>query len=82
MDDRTIKSIYSHTLRNRQEVLASVNCGCIACLCLFPASDVVAWADKGETAICPFCGIDAVLGDATGWGITPELLAELNEVYF
>ena len=35
-----------------------------------------------KTAWCPFCGIDAVIGDASGYEITEELLKEMNEVFF
>jgi hypothetical protein len=40
------------------------------------ASAVLHWTDKsraqGEwTALCPSCGIDAVIGDAAGFGMSP-----------
>ena len=37
--------------------------------------------DGFKTAICPICGIDAVIGDASV-EITAELLEVLNEHYF
>ena len=37
--------------------------------------------DFARTAICPICGIDAVLGDASV-EITAELLEAMNEYYF
>ena len=37
--------------------------------------------DGFKTAICPICGIDAVLGDASV-EITAELLEEMNSHYF
>ena len=37
--------------------------------------------DGFKTAICPICGIDSVLGDASV-EITAELLEAMNEYYF
>jgi hypothetical protein len=37
--------------------------------------------DGVRTAICPICGIDSVLGDASV-EITAELLEAMNEYYF
>jgi hypothetical protein len=37
--------------------------------------------DGVKTVICPICGIDAVLGDASV-EITAELLETMNEYYF
>ena len=37
--------------------------------------------DGSRTAICPICGIDSVIGDASV-GISAELLEEMNEHYF
>jgi hypothetical protein len=40
-------------------------CGCFCCLQTFPAAEVVDWIDDGETPLCPYCGIDAVLPGET-----------------
>ena len=37
--------------------------------------------DGFKTAICPICGIDAVIGDASV-GISAELLEAMNAHYF
>jgi hypothetical protein len=36
-------------------------CGCFCCLQTFAAEEVIDWIDDGETPLCPFCGVDAVL---------------------
>ena len=82
MNKDTLEAIYSQTLRNRKEVEASDNCGCADCCRIFPAAEVVDWADENQTGICPYCGTDAIVGDAAGWQLTTELLEELNELYF
>ena len=78
----TLMAIYAHTLRNRKVLEASRLCGCADCRRVFPAAEVAHWADDGQTGICPYCGTDALVGDAAGWPLTTELLEELNNLYF
>jgi len=35
-----------------------------------------------QTVLCPYCGIDAVFGDVSGIIPTPELLEQMNKLYF
>lgn len=51
---------------NRAEVLAAKKCGCYFCQKTFDSSAVVRWTDQDDaTALCPLCGIDAVLPGVT-----------------
>jgi hypothetical protein len=40
------------------------------------------WTDAADTALCPHCGIDAVIGDASGFPITKEFLSEMCQAWF
>jgi hypothetical protein len=42
---------------------------------LFPSTE-------GQTALCPKCGIDAVIGSASGYPISREFLAEMHRHWF
>lgn len=81
-----LKAVYSNSIRNEKSILKSDFCGCFHCISIFPVADVklsemMVEKDGIKTAICPICGIDAVLGDASV-EITAELLEALNEYYF
>lgn len=56
---------------HRAAILASDICGCYHCERTFPPSAIEDWVDDGQTALCPTCGIDAVVPDPT-----PEQLAQ------
>ncbi|HEX9936950.1 MAG TPA: cytoplasmic protein [Longimicrobium sp.] len=73
---------HGHSSLHRDEVLASESCACFYCLQHFPPGEITEWVDDGETALCPRCGIDAVLGSAGPHPLTPELLRRMNEVWF
>ena len=77
-----MKEIHSHTLRNRKEIEASDKCVFISCCEIFNASAVEDFIDEGETALCPICGIDAVIGDCTGISMDTETVNELNKEFF
>ncbi len=48
---------YSH----RERILKEETIGCFFCRNMSKSSDIEEWADKGTTALCPKCGVDAVL---------------------
>lgn len=64
--------------------------GCFYCRQVYPKGEIRDWTDApreyaaGNTAICPKCGIDAVLPDMAyhGWSSFPELLTVMQEAWF
>jgi len=71
-------------MENRPEIEASQVCGCFYCCSIYAPSEIIDWIrDENDlTADCPRCGIDAVIGSASGFPITPEFLRLMNERYF
>jgi len=74
----------THVTANKSEIKKSKRCGCVSCTRMFDASEVEDYVKdkRGDTAICPYCMVDAVIGDACGIELTQELLDELNEEWF
>ena len=75
---------HKHCIENRSEIEASTLCGCFYCMSIYPPSEIVDWIDDREsmTADCPRCGIDAVIGSASGFPITSEFLNRRNAHWF
>lgn len=48
-------------IHHRDLILASEQVGCFYCFETFAPNEITAWTDAHQTAICPRCGIDAVL---------------------
>lgn len=69
---------HRHSINNRLEVMRSALCACFDCLATFPSSTITGWTDDGDTALCPRCGNDTVIGDAAGHPLTPALLEKLH----
>lgn len=83
---------HDHCQKHRKEVLRSRICGCFYCMKLFHPEDIVDWFDVlegetdyskyGQTAQCPKCGIDSVIGDASGFTVDEILLEKMNRFWF
>jgi hypothetical protein len=71
-----------HAANHRAELDDSAQCGCFFCFRMFAASDIKIWIDKEQTALCPRCGIDAVIGSASGFKIDERSLRRLNVFRF
>jgi hypothetical protein len=88
---------YRHTMKNRAELASSSSCGCCACMEIFAPAEVVAWtgldmndfnnpqavdAATVETAVCPRCGNEALIGSSSGYEISPQFLSQMNQAWF
>ena len=71
------------SIGNRQQLQQDQNCGCFYCLKTFQSSEITQWyGDQDDTAVCPYCGIDAVIGESSGMAITREFLKEMRLYWF
>jgi hypothetical protein len=74
---------YEHSDSNQAEVRASEECGCFHCLAVFPPEAVRRWIGDGDfAALCPRCGLDSVIGSASGFPLTPEFLTLMQQHWF
>lgn len=62
----------------------SKTCACFYCERVFTPDQIEEWIDdrRGWTALCPYCGIDAVIGDASGYPLTKEFLKRMYKYWF
>ena len=77
-----LEAAHDHSIFNRVEVESSALCGCFYCFAIFAPADISEWIDDGQTAMCPKCPIDSVIGSASGFPITPEFLHRMHDKYF
>lgn len=75
-------SAHRFSIHHRAILEQSEKCGCFYCLAIFAPAEIEDWIDGGDTAQCPRCGIDAVIGDDCGVPITPEFLEKMKTHWF
>ena len=76
---------HAHSSRHRPEIERSRRCGCFYCLRTYPPEAITEWIQEpgvGETARCPRCGIDSVIGTASGVPVTGAFLRRMHARWF
>jgi hypothetical protein len=68
--------------RHRAELEASGRCACFFCFKKFATTEIKTWIDAAETALCPFCGLDSVLGSGTDHRIDDQFLRKMHQHYY
>jgi hypothetical protein len=78
-----VDHIHAFSYENEQAVLSSQKCGCFYCQKIFDRDSITEWIGDGKTrtAICPHCGVDAILPDATV-KLSDELLIRMYARWF
>ena len=84
--DEFLKTAHKSSIRHKKEILESNLCGCFCCCLTFPPTEIDQWVKDGkeetdETAICPKCNIDSVLGNR--FPVSDEsFLIEMEKMWF
>lgn len=71
----------AHAAGHRQEIEQSRLCGCYYCLAMFAPAAIDEWLSEVDAPLCPECGTDAVIGDASGFAVSRDFL-QLMQVYW
>ena len=67
---------------NRKDILLSDLCGCCYCVQVYAPTEITEWVDKKQTALCPKCGIDAVLPYWSNSSFMHRFLKRMNTHWF
>lgn len=78
--DDYLASAHLTSFRNEDAVKDSITCGCFYCLSIFPASEVTEFNEG--TAECPYCGVDCLIPDDSGFPTDPGFLQAMEWRYF
>lgn len=72
--------LHRKSSRDREWILKSKICACFYCFAEFEAARITEWIDNGETALCPVCSVDSVIG--FGEAVDQELLHQMDRRWF
>ena len=77
------EAAHRYSIYNKKLIKRSKVCGCFYCGKIFAPDEVSSWINEGcGTALCPYCGIDSVVGDASGYPVTENFLHKMHERWF
>ena len=79
-DDPETESVeaHLHSYRNRRALEQADVCGCFHCLKIFSPKEIAEYVDDHQTAICPYCAVDAVIGENSGFPVTQDFLLRMR----
>jgi hypothetical protein len=76
-----LHKLHKKSTRHRSVRSKSKICGCFYCFKELSFGQMVRWIDNNETALCPYCGVDSVLGFETSTA-NQALLRDMHEEWF
>ena len=76
--------LYANCTGNQKLLAKETKCGCFYCERVFHPKEICSWIEdrSGLTAVCPYCGIDSVIGESAGFPLTKAALKRLHDVCF
>jgi len=84
-DDVSIRAAHEHCIHNHDEIMASELCGCFCCLKIYSSKEITEWLESFQetdnTAFCPHCFMDTVIGTRSRYPITREFLISMQKYY-
>jgi len=83
----TIERAHLNSSLHKAEIMKSEICGCFYCLKTSKPDEILDWIDNdnpnGETALCPNCGIDSLIGSTSGFPVdNKDFLKAMNKFWF
>ena len=92
LDPTDLDAVHTFASQNRPLLALSSRAGCFACCRMFAPREITVWVDgaavaaddrvDGVTALCPYCGVDAVLPSLSYSALTDRLLADMQQRWF
>ena len=77
-----VKEAHKFSSYHKAQLMEGEKCGCFYCLKIFSPAEIEDWTDEGKTALCPYCSVDAVLGENSGYPINKKFLGKMNRRWF
>ncbi len=78
-----LKKAHEFCRNNKAQLQKDTLCGCFYCCRILTPDKITEWInDTSGTAICPYCGVDSIIGLYSGYPITHEFLNEMNDHWF
>lgn len=81
--DEEAVSAHKFSSNHLELLLKDKKCGCFYCMSIFDPKEITEYVeDISATAICPYCGIDSIISESSGYPITVEFLERMNKNWF
>lgn len=76
-----VEEASKYSIRNKDSIEKSEFCSCYYCFSTFKKDEIINWTDSKQTAICPKCSVDSVLGDSI-ISFSKDFFEKLHQYWF
>ena len=78
------EAAHKYSYDNKAQLETEQKCGCFYCRRIFSSKEITEWIEEGKsgTAQCPYCYIDSVIGESSGYEITDDFLRRMHLRWF
>lgn len=74
---------HHYCINNKPALQSDSKCGCFNCLEIFDPKKITEYLeDAVGTALCPYCGIDSVIPESSGYPLTKDFLMKMYRRWF
>lgn len=80
-----LENAHKLSAENKEQIAKSSLCGCFSCCKIFTPDKIEDWIQEKngkESAICPYCYSDTILGNASNYPVNENFLRAMNERWF
>ena len=82
LSEQELVALHQAARAHRVQLTASKLCGCFRCLAVFGHAEIRKWTQHKNSALCPRCDAEAVIGDASWPGLTRQTLEIMHQRWF
>lgn len=76
---------HKFSIANKQMLEKEDKCGCFCCCEVFSPDEIEEWIETDRDdwiAICPYCGIDSLIGETVDYPLSNRTLKKMREEWF
>lgn len=82
INEKDLINAHACSMYNRKQLSKAKKCGCFYCLQVFNPNKILEWVDDGQTALCPFCGVDSIIYDNKTYPLSKDFLEKMYKYWF
>lgn len=81
-NENRLEKLHTYSSNNKRLIEKSSKCYCFHCKREMSSKEVTTYLSNEETALCPYCGIDAIIPDAINDELNDDIIDEMNKYWF
>lgn len=74
--------LHAYSSYNRTLIEKSNKCYCFYCAKTMNSKEIVSYVEDGDTAVCPYCGVDSIIPDNVDKNIDDAVLNDMQKYWF